>query len=1092
MILRQSFLFPLLIGVLAKYGIAQDEPPVAQHDVITAMKALTLAPGIKVDLFAAEPQVANPVAISVDELGRVYVCETYRQSKGVEDNRDHPEWVDDDLAAKTVQDRLAVYKKYLKANIKAYSQHEDRIRYLEDRDGDGRADVSRVFVGGFNGPLEGTGAGILARQGTVYYTCIPRLWVFHDDDGDGQADRRAALHDGFGVRVAFRGHDLHGCTLGPDGRLYFSLGDRGFHVDTGDKTFANPETGAIFRCDMDGKKLEVFATGFRNPQDLTFDAYGNLFTCDNNSDSGDRARWLHVLPGADYGWRMAFQYLPDRGPWNSESLWRPYFPGQSAAVTPPIANMADGPSGLVYYPGTGLAEHYNGNFFLCDFRGSAALSGIRTFKHKPRGASYEVIDPEVFLWQSLATDLDFGPDGILYVCDWVEGWNGVNKGRIWRLYDEQAQASETVKEVHNLLSAGLKKTNIDRLAKLLEHPNYRVRREAHFELASRGAIDALDGVVRDSTDQFARLHAIWGLGQIARSFHEKNAARALEVVAARLRDVDAEIRAAAATVVGEASRKASERELIQLLKDNSPRVRAAVAMALAKLGTKDAIDGFVDLLAGSPNEDFVLRHVAILGLTKCASEKDLIALHDHPIASVRLGAVVALRRQGRASIAEFLDDNDELVVTEAARAIYDEPIEVAMPRLAALAQKQRVMQPLMRRILAANFRLGEPENAQRIADIASDDGQVIIMRLEALKLLSSWASPPSRDTLLGMWRPLQPRHKQVAIDVVRENLPKFLRSKFEIRTQAAMLASSLGIHEVGPILKDMLWNEKMPGRERAGVLLALGNLRPTDLPSTLEKAVHDVEPRVRAAARIVLSRTDPEAALNELNVALQQSSPLEQQSAVRLLPNLASKGGDAALIEQLEKLNAGEVAAFLRLDVFMAARRRVAENANIKKLLDEYLLQRPTDDPLADYHDTLQGGNAERGELLFRASLALSCLRCHRVGDAGGRIGPDLSKVAQDKSREYLLESIVLPNKNIARGYETTILETDDGQTIAGIVQQEKHGVVELLTAEGKTLSFTEDEIEARTTGKSAMPEVLPHMTLFDLRDLVEYMATLK
>ena len=102
--------------------------------------------------------------------------------------------------------------------------------------------------------------------------------------------RRKPLHHGYGVHVGFLGHDLHGLRFGPDGRLYFTIGDRGLNVTTMDgQDLAVPDTGRVLRCDPDGTDLEVFATGLRNPQELAFDEFGNLFTGDNNSDGGDRA-----------------------------------------------------------------------------------------------------------------------------------------------------------------------------------------------------------------------------------------------------------------------------------------------------------------------------------------------------------------------------------------------------------------------------------------------------------------------------------------------------------------------------------------------------------------------------------------------------------------------------------------------------------------------------------------------------------------------------------------------------------------------------------------------------------------------------------
>ncbi len=194
-----------------------------------------------------------------------------------------------------------MYKKFLGSKFESYHVEHERVRRVVDRDGDGRADSSTVFADGFNDPAVGLGAGVLARKGDVYYTCIPGLWKLRDTKGDGRASERKLLHDGYGVHVGFLGHDLHGLKFGPDGRLYFSIGDRGFNVTTFDgKTLAVPDTGSVLRCNPDGTGLEVFASGLRNPQELAFDQYGNLLTpvTPTTRTSGDRALGLLLVEGA--------------------------------------------------------------------------------------------------------------------------------------------------------------------------------------------------------------------------------------------------------------------------------------------------------------------------------------------------------------------------------------------------------------------------------------------------------------------------------------------------------------------------------------------------------------------------------------------------------------------------------------------------------------------------------------------------------------------------------------------------------------------------------------------------------------------------
>src|SRR5262249_16239104 len=156
-------------------------------------------------------------------------------------------WLDDDLAAKTNEERFAYYKKHLGTRVADYTNEHDRIRLLEDRSGNGKADTSTIFADGYNGPLDGTGAGLLARRGDIYYTSIPDLWKLRDTKSTGVANFQERLHTGFGVHVAFRGHDMHGLLIGPDGKLYFSIGDRGYNVPNLGRPIVNLESGGVFR-----------------------------------------------------------------------------------------------------------------------------------------------------------------------------------------------------------------------------------------------------------------------------------------------------------------------------------------------------------------------------------------------------------------------------------------------------------------------------------------------------------------------------------------------------------------------------------------------------------------------------------------------------------------------------------------------------------------------------------------------------------------------------------------------------------------------------------------------------------------------------
>ena len=182
------------------------------------MKQFKAPAGFKVDLWAAEPQVKDPVALCIDEHGRIYVAETYRLvDAGVFDIRHHMNLYTEDLACRTVEDRAAMILRHYEGKLNEFTNASEIVRLLEDKGGVGHADTSTVFADGFNRLTDGVGAGVLARKGNVYFTDIPSLWMLRDTNHDGVADVRQELSYGYGVHFGYSGHDLHGLRIGTDG-----------------------------------------------------------------------------------------------------------------------------------------------------------------------------------------------------------------------------------------------------------------------------------------------------------------------------------------------------------------------------------------------------------------------------------------------------------------------------------------------------------------------------------------------------------------------------------------------------------------------------------------------------------------------------------------------------------------------------------------------------------------------------------------------------------------------------------------------------------------------------------------------------------
>jgi quinoprotein glucose dehydrogenase len=1083
------------------------DPPIAKasDEGQKAIRSFRVPSGLKVELFAAEPLLANPVAFCIDEKGVAYVAETFRHSDGVTDTRNHLDWLDDDMACRTVADRVAMYKKYLGSKFESFHVQHERVRRVVDRDGDGQADASTVFADGFNDPASGIGAGVLARKGDVYYTCIPGLWKLRDTRGDGHADKRKLLHDGYGVHVGFLGHDLHGLKFGPDGRLYFSIGDRGFNVTTFDgKTLAVPDTGSILRCNADGTELEVFATGLRNPQELAFDQFGNLFTGDNNSDSGDRARWVYLVEGGDSGWRIGYQFLESpytRGPWNEEKLWYPSFADQAAYILPPIANLADGPSGLAYDPGVSLLpKEYKAHFFLVDFRGSSGSSGIRSFALEPQGASFKLVDSKQIVWSVLATDVDFGPDGALYFCDWVEGWDKPKKGRIYRLLDESRRNDPAIREVKEILAQGMERRTIDELVKLLAHADMRVRQEAQFELVTNGdaAWQALVSLANSKVATLPRIHAVWGLGQLARAPRDGNRRSLWPSLEPLLDDSDPEVRAQAAKAFGEARQTEAFSNLIKLLADKSPRVQFFAAISLGKLGRPQAVEPLIGFLRANNDRDPYLRHAGVMGLVgsgKTAAWMKAIR-DDSPAA--RMGVLLALRRQRDPEIARFLGDHDPRLILEAARAIHDVPIEPALARLASLPVSASAPLPLLRRVLHAAFRLGGPEHAATLAGAAERADLPAAARALSLELLARWAKPPGRDGIVGLWRPIAARPGQPAAEALSPKLAALLTtSTGRAQTAAIRAAANLQIKEAGGPLAALAVDATRSDSMRALALEALDQLNDERLASSASRALILPGSRSRTEALRLLAKIDPAAAVAPLKDRLQNGSTLERQGAIAILAALPGEAPRRLLSDWLDRLIAGKAAPEIQLDLLEAAAKR--SEPEFRDMIKHYESTKPRDDALSAYREVLAGGARDRGRMIFTARSDVECVRCHKVpgaggnSAAGGEVGPDLTGVGARLGRADLLESILSPDKKIAQGFESVVLATGDGKVHTGILRGEDTKEVRLMTAEGKSITVPKDSIEERKRGPSAMPaDVAAKLSKTELRDLIEYLASLK
>ncbi len=1057
----------------------------------------------------ASHKITSPTAFAFDESGALYVTETHRFRFGVMDDRDHRYWYFDDLAAQSTDDRVALHEKWKeKLPLEKLTERTEIIRRLTDENGDAKADSMTVFADGFNNVLDGTAAGIFSYQGKTYFACIPSIHVLEDTTGNGVADKRWQVADGFGVRISLSGHDLNGFALGNDGRIYGTIGDRGFSTVTREGVkYHYPAEGAIFRFEPDGSDFEVIHTGLRNPKEIAFDEFGNGVTVDNNSDQGDPSRIVYIMDGVDSGWRMQHQALhtfrediglPERpiSPWMTEKMANVRNDDQPAFIVPPVGELSNGPSGLTYHPGSGFLESERGRFLLCDYKASPAISNLWSFKVEMDGAGMNYKGAYKFNTGVAPTDVEYGFDGRLYVADFISGWTSHEAGRIYSLTADKEENSGLTPDTAKLIREGFDKRSNAELARLFAHADQRVRMRAHITLAGRKDGTAPLTAATRQDDLFVRLHGLWGLGIRARKHNDATAAAELVSL---LKDDHPEVRAQAAQWLGEVKGIQSS-SLISLLQDDSLRVRSFAAISLGRHKAREAYEPILALLEENADADLYLRHAGIMGLLGAADAGQIASLASHSSSSVRTAAVVALRRLKDARIADFLTDADPSVADEAIRGIHDERIDGARAAVAALldaynaenASGRKLKPMIARRLLHTAFRLGGQENAKRLISAAASEGLEQDQRTEALRLLSQWPEPHPVDQSIGIWDPLPKRSLDDVAPIFEAGLPALLAGA------EFLLAPTLGLVDALKLGKESLPAESLlriantaslpeAARSAALELLLAGDSGNAD--DLLISLANDPSDSVAAEALSLLAKRNPGQALESAKTTLESPGAARRQAAWDVLATIPGDASAALIAGALQNQSDPDSL----IEIVEAAEKR--EEPAVKAALDSHRKSLDAENPLSKWLPALNGGDARRGENLFYNHGAAQCMRCHLVGDSKGETGadagPNLAGVGAQHDRQYLLKSLIQPSAELAPGFGIISLSLANGGSLGGILHAETEEHYDVVVGTD-AWRVKKSDVQSATEPVSTMPPMEAMLTIREVRDLIAYLDSLK
>jgi len=969
-----------------------------------ALSSFTVADGLQVEQFASEPRMTNPTNMDIDARGRVWLTEGYN------------------------------YRFNLNAG---HTQKDagDRILILEDTNGDGRADTSKVF---YQDTTINAALGIAVLGNKVIVSCSPNVFVLTDTNGDDKADKKEILFTGIsGVQ---HDHAIHAFTFGPDGKLYFNFGNagdsildkngqivkdlEGINVQAKGKPYRQ---GMIFRCDMDGSNFEVLANNFRNNYEVAVDAFGNMWQSDNDDDGNRGVRINYILEYGNYGytdemtgagWQSRRINLEDSIPLQH---WHLNDPG----VVPNLLQTGSGsPTGMLVYEGKLLPNRFHGQMIHSE----PGHNVVRSYPVKKDGAGYKaeivnILEAKDDSWFR-PSDVCIAPDGSLFIADWYDPGVGghqvrdLDRGRVYRVAPDVSTYKVPAFSTDDTKSA----------LQALESPNLATRYLAWEKLHSMGA-----GAEKDLADMFEhsddprfRARAFWLLTKIP--------GKSDEYIKKAMADKNEDIRIAAFKAARE-----NKADLISMVKevvnDQSPQIRREALIALRHSTSPEAPALWAELAGKYDGKDrWYLEAIGV------SADKQW---------DTYFGAW--LKKEG----VEWNSASGRDIVWRSRSS-------AALPMLAKLIEDPANDPSKNLRYFRA-FDFHSDSSKQQVLQ------SLLTGNHPKQKMITVYALTQMDTSHLAMTPSLQAAVK-TSLDAVKGS-PEFLDlvAKYKIKDQ-----------------NEELMNFAVNNNKRELKAMAVKLLMMNNGTKSIQTAIH--KDTATAMSLVAALGGDENDKTKDLLQAVMLDKNLDLNVRKRATQNF-NRGFKAQ-----QRLMDLVLAKKLPADLDTTAEKLLlrSNRSEIKSKAMAFYHKEGTDNQnLAAIPQLIKfTGNASEGKAAFNGT----CTACHQVNNNGINFGPDLSEIGAKLPKEQLYDAVLHPDAGISHGYEGYVFKLKDGNQLLGYITSDTKEELAVKSVGGTVTKVKKSDIVSQKAYEhSLMPNgIVSGMKQQQVVDLIEYLSGLK